>query len=405
MADWGVPLDRFYLRCITKAYLDNTNRNIPRFKNNMPGDDWAKSFIRRHSNNLTERYAMNVKRSRANVSRKTINDFFDNLSKETNLIPATNIFNFDETNLCDDPGKKKIIIKRTCKRPERIINSSKSCISIMFCGNAAGTILPPYIVYKAEHLYNTWTLGGPKQSRFNRSRSGWFDLHIFEDWFESLFLPVAKKIPGEKILIGDNVSSHVSVKVLKLCQDNNIKLLFLPPNSTHLLQPLDVAFFAPLKKEWRKILEHWKSTSRGRNAGSLDKSQFPGLLKKLLRKCCFSNKTIKAGFRGAGIFPLNRNKVLEKLPIENTKEANSAISNEFINHLKSARYCSTPSTLIQRKRKINVAPGKSVCVEDVDRDFANSLLTKKKRVEQYVIVNTKSKVYPGKIVIRKVHKK
>ena len=64
-------------------------------------------------------------------------------------MPLSNIVNYDETNLSDDPGKRKVIIRRGTKYPERVINSSKSSTSVMFAAAADGTILPPYVVYKA----------------------------------------------------------------------------------------------------------------------------------------------------------------------------------------------------------------------------------------------------------------
>ena len=51
--------------------------------------------------------------------------------------------------------------KRGMKYPERIINSTKSATSLMFCGSASGEILPPYVVYKAEALWSTWTENAP----------------------------------------------------------------------------------------------------------------------------------------------------------------------------------------------------------------------------------------------------
>jgi len=122
----------------------------------------------------------------------------------------------------------------------------------MFCGNADGEMLPPYIVYKSEAMWSTWTEGGPHGARYNRSKSGWFDSHCFEDWFESLLLPRLKRLQGKKVVIGDNLSSHISVKVLEFCQQNNITFIALPPNSTHLTQPLDVAYFAPMKIMWER---------------------------------------------------------------------------------------------------------------------------------------------------------
>ena len=59
-----------------------------------------------------------------------------------------------------------------------------------------------------------------------------------------------------------------------------INIVCLPANSTHFLQPLDVAFFRPLKQRWRKVLDDYKS-SRGKKASTLSKEVFPRLLKNL----------------------------------------------------------------------------------------------------------------------------
>lgn len=112
----------------------------------------------------------------------------------------------------------------------------------MFCGNAEGDLLPPYVVYKAEALWNTWMEHGPPQARYNRSWSGWFDHQCFEDWFLTLLLPRLRSDGLRHVLIGDNLSSHMNVAVLEACKQNNVSFVALPPNSTHLTQPLDVAF-------------------------------------------------------------------------------------------------------------------------------------------------------------------
>lgn len=68
----------------------------------------------------------------------------------------------------------------------------------MFAITAGGECLPPYVVYKAEHFYQQWRINGPKEARFNQSRSGWFDSTLFEDWFETIVLPWAKDKIGTK---------------------------------------------------------------------------------------------------------------------------------------------------------------------------------------------------------------
>lgn len=75
-----------------------------------------------------------------------------------------------------------------------------------------------------------------------------------------VFLVHIQTLPPEdiKVLIGDNLAAHLSPDVLKLCQENNIRFCFLPENSTHLMQPLDVGVFGPMKRFWREILREWK---------------------------------------------------------------------------------------------------------------------------------------------------
>jgi len=47
-------------------------------------------------------------------------------------VPPENLLNFDETNLSDDPGRKKVLMKKGTKYPERIMSHSKSAVSIIF---------------------------------------------------------------------------------------------------------------------------------------------------------------------------------------------------------------------------------------------------------------------------------
>lgn len=247
----------------------------------------------------------------------------------------------------------------------------------MFAAAADGTILPPYTVYKAIHLYQSWTEGGPKNARYNRTKSGWFDSFCFEDWVLTVALPFLKKKTRRKILIGDNLSSHLSMESVKLCKDNDISFIFLPANSTHLTQPLDVAFFRPLKSTWRQILEEWKK-GPGRAEATVPKDKFPTLLKKLCDS--LKGENVIAGFKKCGLVPLNRNKVLSMLPKiideeenqnpEDIQKDTEAVDKSFQELLQSLRHDQTPK--IRKKRsKVNVIPGKSIGVEDFVEDDEN----------------------------------
>lgn len=171
VSEWGFPFTQMDLCQLCKLYLDNSNRQVPLFKNNMPSVQWARRFLKQYKVNVSLKYCQNIKRSKAGLTEEVMQQYFDNL-KETltnedgTMVPPENVFNYDETNLTDDPGVKKCIFKRGVKYPERICDTSKASTSIMFCGSATGKVLPPYVVYKAKHLYPTWVEGGPPDTRY-----------------------------------------------------------------------------------------------------------------------------------------------------------------------------------------------------------------------------------------------
>ena len=254
-ADWGFPFDGMDIMMLVKSYLDKIGRTVALFKNNLPGPDWLESYLKRHSDMLRMRLCQNISRKRAGVSKTAVIEYFNNLQVTLEDIPPQNIINYDETNLSDDPGRKKVVVKRGTN-PERIMNSSKSSTSLMLAGTAAGELLPVYVVYKSEKLWDIEN--GPNGARYNRSKSGWFDNACFEDWFQVVAFPFCKRKSGRCVVIGDNLSSHFSPEVIKLCNENNISFCCLPPNSTHLCQPLDVSFFRPMKTKWRTISADYK---------------------------------------------------------------------------------------------------------------------------------------------------
>lgn len=194
-----------------------------------------------------------------------------------------------------------------------------------------------YVVYRAENLWSTWTEDGPDGARYNRAKNGWFDLACFEDWFQSIFLPAVRHLDGKKVIIEDNLSSHISVNVLRLCDHHNVKFVCLPPNSTHLTQPLNVAFFSPMKKAWRKILTKWKESKSGSKFTTIPKDTFSTLLRELMESLKDNQKhNLKAGFEKCGIFPLNKDKLLDRLP-ENQTVEKELIGDSFLKQLEQKR--------------------------------------------------------------------
>lgn len=143
------------------------------FGGQPPGKAWVDNFLLRNACDLTLRNTQNIKTARAGKSVGEFMTYFENLQETIKDVPASNIMNFDETNLSDNPGNSKCIFRRGVKYPERVLNSTKGAISIMFSATEAGEVLPVYVIYKADNVYSEWIQGGPRDARYNHTKSGW----------------------------------------------------------------------------------------------------------------------------------------------------------------------------------------------------------------------------------------
>ena len=71
---------------------------------------------------------------------------------------------------------------------------------------------------------------------------------LFEKWFTENFIPEVKaycgrkKIPFKILLLLDNCTAHPDLSHI----DPNVKVMFLPPNTTSLIQPMDQGLYGEL---------------------------------------------------------------------------------------------------------------------------------------------------------------
>jgi hypothetical protein len=95
---------------------------------------------------------------------------------------------------------------------------------------------------------------------------------------------------------------------------NNIILMLLPPHTSHITQPLDVAVFGPLKKAMAAECHGLIFTEVAR----IQKAEWLEAYVKARRKA-FSTSNILSAFRGAGLLPFCPSKVLNRfLPSPST---------------------------------------------------------------------------------------
>ncbi|XP_066428508.1 tigger transposable element-derived protein 1-like [Eleutherodactylus coqui] len=130
---------------------------------------------------------------------------------------------------------------------------AKDRLTLLLGGNTAGDMkIKPLLMYHAENpraLKNIAKASLPVVWKSNRK--AWVTLAMFQDWFYHQFIPEVeqyfrdKNIPFNILLLLDNAPGHPPFL------DGfhaNVKVVFLPPNTTSLLQPMDQGAIATFKK-------------------------------------------------------------------------------------------------------------------------------------------------------------
>lgn len=99
----------------------------------------------------------------------------------------------------------------------------------------------------------------------------------------------------------DGHVSHLSFETTEFCLDHGIHLISLHPNSTQIIQPMDVSMFSVIKQKWRRAIHEWKFQNHTVNFKS---EAFASVLKKLLLENA-KPEYFRAGFETCGLYPFN----------------------------------------------------------------------------------------------------
>jgi hypothetical protein len=180
--------------------------------------------------------------------------------------------------------------------------------------NALGWAIPPFIILAAQyHLANWYTeCNLPADWRIATTDNGWTTNAVGLDWIKHFDYHTAPRAKGKyRLLILDGHESHHSTEFELYCQQNNIITLCMPPKSSHLLQPLDVGCFAPLKQAYGRQVEDLMRV----HINHVSKLEFLCGFREAFF-ASMTEKNIRSGFAGAGLVPYNPERVLSKLDVK-----------------------------------------------------------------------------------------
>lgn len=134
-----------------------------------------------------------------------------------------------------------------------------------------------------------------------------------------MFIPQTQpRDHSARLLIIDGHGSHETTEFLWRCLEHNIYVLFLPAHTSHVLQPLDLTIFSPLKRAYRKELQNLSSLL---DSTPIGKRNFLVCYQKA-RQESFTPSNIKAGWRTTGLWPASMAKpLMSPLLLENSNKS------------------------------------------------------------------------------------
>lgn len=158
------------------------------------------------------------------------------------------IFNADETGLFWKKMPKRTYISKSEKKAPGF-KAAKDRLTLLFCGNKSGDLCTkPLLIYRCLNpraLKNVDKNNLPVFWRANKK--AWMTELLFKEWFFKMFVPEVKAYMKKKnlsfkvLLLIDNATCHPEIN------HPNIKVVFIPPNTTALIQPMDQGYISAFK--------------------------------------------------------------------------------------------------------------------------------------------------------------
>ena len=251
---------------------------------------------------------ISMARAKAN-DPEIISNYFDMYEKvvvDYDIIDKPiQIFNIDETGLPIDHRPPKIICKTGSKNPACITSGNKTQVTIVACVNAAGYSLPPMVIWNLKTMQGDMARGEVRGTVHAFSDNGWIDQELFDIWFHNVFLQYAPAI-RPLLLLMDGHSTHYCPSTIRAAANHQVILFTLPPNTTHISQPLDKGVFGPLKVNWGQICHDYLSQNPGK---VVSRFTFSPLFNRAWTSA-LTVGNIQGGFETTGIYPLDRSKLL-----------------------------------------------------------------------------------------------
>src|SRR5579859_5891169 len=284
------------------------------------GKEWPRRFLNRHPN-LQVKWARRIDAARVKeVSLERVTEWFEAVDRviQEYDIKLKNIYNMDETGFSISSTQAGyVVVENDVPSQFQSQPGRQEWVTVVECICGDGSTVAPLVIFKAENGSTEWAQSPevPGDWRFSASQNGWTSNMHGLKWLQLCFDSEthAKVDGGYRLLILDGHGSHVTGSFIMHCMDHRIALMRLPPHTSHVLQPLDVGLFGPLKTA---ISTHQDALFRLHVARIRNVEWLIAYVKA--RATAFHPDNIIEGWRKAGLIPLNAQRVLQELDLPKT---------------------------------------------------------------------------------------
>lgn len=191
-------------------------------------------------------------------------------------------------------------------------------LTLIAAGNAAGGHIHPTLIH-ASATPGTVVAEGFPNLRVVKTKSGWINTIVWRVWVRDFVMQTG----GNNVLISDWHDTRADLVAAEYLRQTGVKLIMLPPNATHLLQPADLSYFSLFKRSLAKSLSDYDASTDEDGTLTLTVRTWttatisPHLYRAFLEALNFhpntKTKTMEngwtSGFRAAGVHPFDRSAV------------------------------------------------------------------------------------------------
>jgi hypothetical protein len=283
------------------------------------GKRWVSKFIKDHPR-IRSIIGRPIEAARINGTHPDlIREFYqsyEEITRSYNIQPC-NTWNMDEHGIALGVCVNSTVIGDASKRRSYVKSpEDREWVSIVETVSGTGGFIRPLVIFKGTAPQSTWFPVNTPNYQYTTSDNGWTTNAHGLHWLQTMFELETRPNPNVwRLLILDGHGSHTAIDFLWFCKQHKIYLLFLPAHASHVLQPLDLGVFAPLKSRYRSQIAALASLD---DASPVKKQRFLTCY-NLARQETFLPRLLRTGWKAAGIIPFNPLKGLQSSQIPASK--------------------------------------------------------------------------------------